>query len=347
MRKWIWIVLILALVGIAAAVAAVYYFFYWSPDCDSGYYPPEVQITTIPLADPLDRRSAEVSGMDWYDDYLIILPQYFNFAVGRVLYAIPKADLLAYLDDPNGEPLEAIHISVDDEELEDSLHAFEGYESIAFSGNQVFLTIETSAKRQMQGYLAVGELAPDMSKIVLDETHLQPIDLPLQLFNSSDEAMFIADDHLITLYEANGAEVNSDPIANVYDLNRNSIGTIPFPPIEYRVTDATRLDEDNNFWVTNQFSVGSLELRPEHDALADTYGVGCTHAHYLSVERLVEMHYDPQTGISLTDTPPIQIQLDGDLQFRNWEAIVRLDDKGFLIATDKYPGTVLAFIPYP
>lgn len=347
MRKWIWILLVIAFAIIAVGGSAGYYFFYWSPDCEAAVYPPEIQITTIPLADPLDRRSAEVSGMDWYGDYLIILPQYFNFAVGRVLYAIPKAEILDYLEDPTGEPLESIRIPVDDELLEDSLRAFEGYESIVFSGNQVFLSIETSARRQMQGYIASGNMSPDMSEIVLDEDHLQPIDLPLQIFNSADEAMFAADGQLIALYEVNGVDVNPDPVVNVYDLDRNPIGTLPFPNIEYRVTDATRLDENNNLWVTNQFSVGSLELRPEYDALAEAYGKGCTHAHYLTVERLVEMHYDPQAGISLTDTPPIQIQLDGDLRFRNWEAIVRLDDTGFLIASDKYPGTVLAFIPYP
>jgi hypothetical protein len=29
---------------------------------------------------------------------------------------------------------------------------------------------------------------------------------------------------------------------------------------------------------------------------------------------------------------------------RNWEAIARLDDVGFLLATDKYPETIFAFV---
>jgi hypothetical protein len=32
---------------------------------------------------------------------------------------------------------------------------------------------------------------------------------------------------------------------------------------------------------------------------------------------------------------------------RNWEAIVRLDDLGFLIASDKYPETEIGFVPLP
>lgn len=345
MKKLIWIVLILTLiVGVGAG-----YYFLVPPNCDSpnGSYPPEVQITQIMLADPLDRRSAEISGMDWYGDYLILLPQYFDFAVGRMIYAIPKADLLAYLDDPISAPLVPIRIPVEDQRLERSLRSFEGYESIAFSGNQLVLTIETSPGREMQGYVVTGEIAPDLSKVVLDVDSLQQIPLPKQIFNSADEAVLYAGDRIITLFEANGQKVNTASFAQVYDSDLNPVEWLPFRPLEYRVTDATRLDAENNFWVTNEFSVGSLDLFTRQDPLAETYGEGCTHARYFTVERLVELHYDPETGFSLTDTPPIQIQLEGNLQFRNWEAIARLDDKGFLIASDKFPDTILAFVPYP
>jgi len=30
---------------------------------------------------------------------------------------------------------------------------------------------------------------------------------------------------------------------------------------------------------------------------------------------------------------------------RNWEGIVRLDNRGFLLATDKFPTTILGFVP--
>ena len=42
---------------------------------------------------------------------------------------------------------------------------------------------------------------------------------------------------------------------------------------------------------------------------------------------------------------PIQIELD-EKASRNWEGIVRLDDRGFLVATDKYPEMILGFIPF-
>lgn len=343
MRKWI----IGLLIFILVIGAAGYYVFQSVVNCKFAGFPPEVKITTIPLDDPLDNREAQVSGMDWYGDYLIILPQFTDFAGERALYAIPKVDLLAYLDDPTRRGLEAITIPINDEQIEPSLPGFEGYEAIAFSGNQVFLTVEASSRGDVRGYLLSGEIAPDLSGIMLDESLPHQIDLPVQVFNSADEAMFVASDAIVTLFEANGAEINPNPVAQAFDLNFNPTGTLTFPNIEYRVTDATRLDENNNFWVTNQFSFGSYWMDPTQDALADTYGEGCTHSRNLAVERLIEMHYDPQTGISLTGEPPVQLRLAGDLRFRNWEAIVRLDDLGFLIATDKYPGTVLAFVPYP
>jgi hypothetical protein len=32
---------------------------------------------------------------------------------------------------------------------------------------------------------------------------------------------------------------------------------------------------------------------------------------------------------------------------RNWEGLAQLEGKGLLLATDKYPTTLLAFIPFP
>ena len=51
------------------------------------------------------------------------------------------------------------------------------------------------------------------------------------------------------------------------------------------------------------------------------------------------------TGIQRTDKSPIQLELG--LLPRNWEGIVRLDNRGFLLVTDQYPVTILAFVPSP
>jgi hypothetical protein len=64
------------------------------------------------------------------------------------------------------------------------------------------------------------------------------------------------------------------------------------------------------------------------------------------VERLVEFQFS-EAGIVFSDHPPIQLALQDRQTSRNWEAIARLDEMGFLLATDRHPATILAFVPYP
>ena len=61
------------------------------------------------------------------------------------------------------------------------------------------------------------------------------------------------------------------------------------------------------------------------------------------VERLLEFQF-VDGKIVRTETQPINIKLSEFGESRNWEGIVRLDNIGFLIVTDRFPGTILAFI---
>ena len=310
--------------------------------------PAEVEVSPIRLTGPINQRSAEISGMDWFGDYLIILPQYLNHADGRVMYAIPKSVILQSLQEPSASPIEPIRIPVEDQMFGDKDEKdFEGYEAIAFIENQLFLTVEVSTREGMVGFLITGEIEPDLSRIVLDVDGRQPIPLPQDIANLTDEAILAVGGQLLTIFEANGAVVNPSPAAQVFDRDLNLTGKIPFPVMEYRVTDATRLDSSGNFWVLNTYTLGTFNLDPAEDQIAQQFGEGCTHAFYRWVERLVELHYEPGTGITLSGTPPIQLALQGNLLSRNWEAVVRLDDQGFLIASDKYPETILGFVPLP
>jgi hypothetical protein len=64
------------------------------------------------------------------------------------------------------------------------------------------------------------------------------------------------------------------------------------------------------------------------------------------VERVIEFQIQDDK-IVRTNTPPINIKLSEISDSRNWEGIARLDNLGFLIVTDKFPGTILAFLSYP
>ena len=130
------------------------------------------------------------------------------------------------------------------------------------------------------------------------------------------------------------------------DESFSSISTVDLSNIEYRLTDATALDENGNFWVINIFMPVEFWLYTISDPLFETYGKGQTHADNMNVERFLELHYN-QDNITLTDTEPIQLELIDQFNSRNWEALVALEDKGFLAMTDTYPETILAFIPLP
>jgi hypothetical protein len=151
----------------------------------------------------------------------------------------------------------------------------------------------------------------------------------------------------VTIHEVNGHIINLAPLAHIFGANDlQLLNTISFPHIDYRITDATSLDEAGRFWAINGFTLPTNPLGIGTEALAAKYGVGQTHRTSQAVERLVQFQYS-STGITLVDAPPVQLELMVD-SARNWEGIVRLDHfefTGFLLVTDRLPRTILAFVP--
>lgn len=308
----------------------------------------EQPVTEIPLAGPIASQRAEVSGLAWYRDYLILLPQYptFSSAPGDgAVYALAKADLLAYLDGATTGPLEPFPIPFLAPGLAEEINGFEGYEAIVFLGDQVFLTIEASPDGGMKGYLVSGTMAPDFSGLTLNTAIVPEIEIRGDEPNKSDESLVVAGETIVTIYEVNGRAINASPVAHLFDTDLTPTGTMPFPQVEYRITDATALDNRGRFWAINYFFPGDKDLRAESDPLAERHGKGPTHARYEAVERLVEFRYI-DSGIDLADTPPIQLELLPSVA-RNWEGLVRLDDRGFLLVTDLFPDTILGFVALP
>ena len=310
--------------------------------------PTEQPVIQIPLGGRLADRSAELSGLAWHKDMLILLPQYPRHASGEnegYIYALPKSEILGFLDGEINGPLEPKAIPFDAYGLRDEMRNFQGFESIGFSGDRVYLTIEAGNGDRMMGYIVSGTVAPGLSKIEVDSSTLVPIEPQTGLDNKADEALLVLDDRILTFYEVNGAKFNPKPAAHAFSLDLELLGTVPMTELEYRLTDAAREPGSSRFWVIDSFFLGDLELLPSSDPLAETYGKGPTHARLPMVERLVELQYDA-SGVTLTSTPPVQLQLAA-LETRNWEGLAMLDERGFLIATDKYPSTILAFVPRP
>jgi hypothetical protein len=298
--------------------------------------PTNEAMSYIELAGPIADPKAEVSGLAWHGDTLILLPQYpERFGAGDgTLFAISKQEILKSLDGKSMPPVTPVEIKLTATGLKESIENFQGYEAIGFHGDQVFMTIEAGEGLDMHGYLVSGSIKGD--EIKLDTSKVIEIPLPTPSENHTDEALIVTDDKVLTFFEINGAELNPKPAAEVFDFNLNHVGSIPFPHIEYRVTDAA-LTSDNKIWVINYFFPGDTDMLPKVDPLAKFD----TDKKYDQVERLVEFDYN-ESGITMTDSAPVQIPLVEDA--RNWEGLVLLDERGFLVVTDKFPTTILGFV---
>ena len=161
--------------------------------------------------------------------------------------------------------------------------------------------------------------------------------------NASDEALTIYNNRIYTFFEDNGVSQNPLAQAHVFDLNLKTEGIIPFPNIEYRVTDATETQVDGTFWVMNYYYPGDEHLAADYDPLIAQFGVGETHKQFDGVERIVEMKIK-EDSVQLVEATPLYLRLLLDGESRNWEGIVRLDDIGFLLVTDSFPRTIFGFV---
>jgi len=150
--------------------------------------------------------------------------------------------------------------------------------------------------------------------------------------------------NLYIMYEHNSTQGETEPVAYQFNLDLELVREIPFPAINFRITDATISDPSGKFWVMNYFFPGDTHLAVDQDALVLEYGEGRTHAENDPVERLVQLQIE-ESQISRLDQPPIYLELLDYSVARNWEGIVPLDDLGFLLITDSLPGSLLGFCP--
>jgi hypothetical protein len=309
----------------------------------------EVEVREILLPEPYNAAKMEFSGLAWWGETLVLLPQYPG-RLGQdgegLLVTISKTTLMAYLSSDNEAPIEVGTLRFEDDGLSESLPGFEGYEAIAFSEERVYVTIETNAGSAMMGYLAVGTVGEDGSSIKLDLQKLVPLSPQTKFKNASDESLVVYNNAIYTIFEDNGAELNPGAFARVFDQNLNPLPVLEFPAIEYRVTDAAEALPDGTFWVMNYFYTGDVHLRASSDAISERFGEGGSHQRSDRVERIITLAIkDGQ--IILLDQPPIYLKLTFDGSSRNWEGLARLDDIGFLVVSDSFPRTILGFLPDP
>jgi hypothetical protein len=290
----------------------------------------------ITLNGDITSPDQEISGLAWHNDNLMLLPQYPDDNI----YSIPKHKIINFLNSslttifPND-------LNWNSSDLEKGIKGFEGYESIVFNDDTVYITIEAETRNTNSGFIACGVIDENKNEIVINKKSLKKINTPVTLRNMTYETILLYNNSVITIYEVNSANVNKSPVYYQFDKDLKSNIIKPFPFTEYRITDATEIDSEGKFWVTNYFWPGDYKLiKPDLDYVI------ATKKDIKPVERLLEFQFVDE-GIERTEREPINIKLSEFGDSRNWEGVVRLDNMGFLIATDKFPGTILAFIPLP
>ncbi len=305
----------------------------------------ERSVRPVALDGPITNPDLRISGLDWYEDTLILMPQFPE----DLVFAIPRAELEALIGGASDEPItpQEIPMTIDGDLEAVYGEQFEGFEALALDGETAYVTVmrqDTEAELTVSEVLR-GELAPDLSQmtITVNENNMtleQPSDIYLP--NRAFEALVLVGDALYAPYEANGAEINAQPTAPMIDLGLEGIVTsVDFPNIPYRITDATRADDNGLFWVINYNFPGDEALQTENDPIADAYGIGATHTAYDHLERLLAVRFTGD-GFELADQPPIYLQLS-ETAF-NWEGLARFGGEGFLVVTDMFPDTTLGFV---
>ena len=301
----------------------------------------EVSPYYIKINGPMADKNQEISGMDWYKNNLFLLPENLN----GYIFLIEKSELDSRINKTDTSFITPKKIKLKTPNYNETIPGFDSFEAIAFRGYEVYISIEIRFKDKMGCMIARGHINEETLEITIPEQTLIPFEVPTFVDNMSYESLVIKNDRIYGLFEAYGDSLIKNPYVLSVNVSGKDIKKHPTSSINYRIADATRIDNNNRFWAINYFYPGDKSiLKPSKDLLAHNYGEGPTHSKSERVERLVEYKIN-KNRIVLTDNPHLEIELEGEKTSRKWEALARYENKGFLIATDKYPTTILAYVP--
>ena len=304
----------------------------------------EVMPIEIPLQGEAADRSLEMSGLAWYGDYLILMPQYVNKKAPG-FYFLSKKRINEWLDGDRSKALKPGKIDLIIPNYDNVIGGYQGFEGLCFSGNKVYLLMESKNDGVMSSYIVAGAMDFKKKRLEIEQGKIEQITPPKNIKNMGYESILKHKYRLLVLFEANGININPNANAEYYTTSLKHKESVSFPNVEYRITDVTDVDGRGRFWALNYFWPGEKEmLDPGKDLIIKNYEEGKTHQQYEHVERLVEYKIR-SNQISRTDSPPIQLVLDETS--RNWEGLVRLDKKGFLMIVDEHPRTILSFVAKP
>ncbi len=310
--------------------------------------PEETTVKMIALTAPWNAAIAEYSGLTWCDDKLVLLPQYpkrLNESKESRLPFISKKQIRDYLQSDSPAAIEPQTLLLEENGLRESMTHFDGFEAIACHRQELWIASEVI--NLFEGYetvLAKATIDWAEKTASIDSETLVAIESQSGMVNKSEEALTIYKSQPLALHEVNDSRLVKKISGKLLDTKTNNIIELDFPSIAFRITDATSVDEQNRFWVMNYKYSGDDFSRNAPDEIANLYGLGESHKRYYNLERLLEVEIT-SAGIELVEQAPIQLKMD-DVEGRNWEGLVRFENRGFLMVTDKHPKTLFGFAPF-
>src|SRR5258706_1530354 len=242
-----------------------------SPRPDAVEPPTTAHVTLLPLARPLDEARSELSGLAWYGDDLLLLPQFparFPTSHGGTIFALKKLSIRQAIQNGTLKPLVPTVVPFESGDLEGQIEGFDGFEAITLDGDRVFLTIEARRHGGTMGYLVRGKFV-DGLRIVIDPSSLVTLTPPVSISNMGFEALTVYEGSLLVFFEANGLGVVTRPTVRRFTTDLVELPALPLAPIDYRITAATSVDAAGHLWVMNYYWPGEPVLaRASDDARA-------------------------------------------------------------------------------
>lgn len=298
------------------------------------------------LSELASDRNAEFSSLCWYDENLILLPQYPSYSRKKIdkdiIFMLSKDKLASAVKNRGKKVTDMERIEVVNNQTYKILPGYEGFEGICYDGEYFYLTVEYNSA-STQAVIVKATLDEEKKQLeILNDQHLI-LDLPTNVFNASYESIFVYDEHIYAIFEANGRTVNHNRIAKKISKDFATVENIRFESIEYRITDVTSFDSTGRGWAINYFWPGDADhYLPYEDFIPNKFSD--ENNVEIGVERIIpliiignKIEYDDSRE-------PVYIKKEKRDVSYNWEGIVSYGDDYFLLATDKFPKTVLRLL---
>jgi len=184
----------------------------------------EVSPIMLNIDGPMKNSDEEISGMDWYYDNLILLPENLN----GYAFVIKKTEIDSRINKIDTTAIRPQKIKFNTPDYKNTVPGFDSFESIAFRGYEVYVTIEIKFDDSMSCLLARGHIDERSLEITIPEQTLTTLTVPSYVDNMSFESLIINKDRIIALFEANGDSLVEKPHALSINLSGNDIKRTQF-----------------------------------------------------------------------------------------------------------------------